>query len=211
MVTLKTILCFGDSNTYGESPEGFGRYPKQERWTGILQNRLKDGYEVIEEGLNGRTTVWEDPVEADKCGLRQLPSCIASHTPLDLLILFLGSNDLKARFHVTPADIALSLEQLVKTARTVDNYKGAPPFQILLVGPTFVREKTFLNEVFGNRHEDSLRLGPLIRQVAERNGTAFLDLSVCAEPSELDGLHFDRENHKKVAAAMEEKILQLLG
>lgn len=109
----KNILCFGDSNTYGYSPEGTGRYPRQERWTGILAQRLGPAYRILEEGLCGRTTVWEDPIEGDKCGIRHLPSCIASHTPLDLVIIMLGTNDFKQRFHVTASDIALSMERLV--------------------------------------------------------------------------------------------------
>lgn len=207
----KNILCFGDSNTYGESPEGSGRYPRNERWTGILQSSLGEDYRIIEEGLNGRTTVWEDPVEGDKCGIRQLPCCIASHTPLDLVILMLGCNDLKQRFHVTATDIALSLERLVKTAQSMDNYTAQRPFQILLVSPAEVRPRTFLREVFGDRSADSQALAPLVQAAAERCGVWFLDIAKCAEPSPLDGLHFDRENQKKVAAAMEQKIKEILG
>lgn len=211
MFLLKTILCFGDSNTYGESPEGFGRYPREERWTGILQRSLGSGYTVIEEGLNGRTTVWEDPVEGDKCGIRHLPSCIASHTPLDLVIIMLGSNDLKQRFHATPADIALGMERLVRTARSIDNYTAAAPFEVLLVSPPSLRETTFLGEVFGDRRADSLRVGALARQAAERCGAAFLDMAQYTEPSALDGLHLDRNNHKLAAEVLARKIKEILS
>lgn len=207
----KNIMCFGDSNTYGESPEGNGRYPRHERWTGILQDCLGPDYRIIETGLNGRTTVWEDPVEGDKCGLRQLPCCIAMNTPLDLVIIMLGCNDLKQRFHVTASDIALSLERLVKTAQSVENYTSKTPFQILLVSPAEVREKTFLGEVLGDRSADSKALPPLVKAVADRCGVWYMDIAQYAEPSALDGLHFDRENHKKVAAAMEQKIKEILG
>ena len=135
MTVEKNILCFGDSNTYGESPEGLGRYPRLERWTGILAQRLGPAYHIIEEGLCGRTTVWEDPVEGDKCGIRHLPSCIASHTPLDLVILMLGTNDFKQRFHVTASDVALSLDRLVRTAQSMTNGVAPKPFQILLDCP----------------------------------------------------------------------------
>lgn len=207
---MKNILCFGDSNTYGESPEGNGRYPRDVRWTGLLQKALGEKYYVIEAGLNGRTTVWDDPVEAEKNGLKQLPSFIASNTPLDLLIIMLGSNDLKVRFHVTPTDIALSLERLVQTAKTIPNYTSDQPFKILLVSPVPIHEKTFLGEVFGDRSEDSRRLGTLVEAVARRNSVEFLDMAGYAQASVLDGLHFDKENHKLVAKAMEEKILSIL-
>lgn len=207
----KTIMCFGDSNTYGESPEGFGRYPRDERWTGILQERLGNGYHIIEEGLNGRTSVWEDPVEGDKCGIHHLPACVASHTPLDLLIIMLGSNDFKQRFHATPADIAFGLERLVKTAQTIDNYTARQPFRILLVSPAHLRPQTFLGPVFADRSQDSQALAPLVQAAAQRCGVSFLDIARYAEASQLDGLHFDRENHRKVAAAMEAKIKEILG
>ncbi len=206
----KNILCFGDSNTYGESPEGRGRYPRNERWTGILQARLGEGYHVIEEGLNGRTSVWEDPVEGDKCGIRQLPSVLESHTPLDLVIIMLGTNDLKLRFGATAADIAWSVERVVRTAQAVPNYTWDKPFQILLVSPPEVRSSTFLGEILGDRSGTSRQLPALYKQVADRCGVWFLDIARYAQASPLDGLHFDRENHKKVAAAMEEKIREIL-
>ena len=207
----KNIMCYGDSNTYGESPEGNGRYPRHERWTGILQTRLGGDYHIIEEGLNGRTSVWEDPVEGDKCGLRQLPSILASHTPLDLLIIMLGSNDLKHRFNATATDISLSVERLVKTAQSIDNYTSDKPFQILLVSPAEVCPQTFLGEVFGDRSADTKAFPALFEAAAKRCGVHFLNIAAYAQPSPLDGLHFDRENHKKVAAAMEAKIRQILG
>lgn len=207
----KNILCFGDSNTYGASPEGGGRYPRHVRWTGILQERLGKDYYLIEEGLNGRTSVWEDPVEGDKCGIRQLPAVLESHTPLDLLIIMLGTNDLKQRFHATASDIALGVERLVKTAQGIENGKDSKCCQILLVSPPEIREKTFLGEVFGQRQAVSRQLAVLYREVAERCGIWFLNIAEYAEASELDGLHFDRCNHQKVAAAMESKIKEILG
>jgi len=207
---MKTILCFGDSNTYGESPEGFGRYQRAERWPGILREALGPAYDVIEEGCNGRTTIWEDPVEGNESGLNHLGGCLKSHAPLDLVILMLGTNDLKARFSVTPADIALSVERLVRTIFATPNERRQRPPQVLLASPTFVRPTTFLGEVFGNRYEDSLRLGPLYAQAAMRCGAAFIDVAKVSPPSELDGLHFDRDGHRLVAHAMEQKVRAML-
>ena len=203
-------MCYGDSNTYGESPEGLGRYPRDQRWTGILQQRLGPDYRVVEAGLNGRTTVWEDPVEGDKCGIRQMPACIASQTPLDLLILMLGTNDFKARFHVTPSDVALSLERLVRTAQAQPNDRRETPFEILLVCPAAICSETFLGEVFGDRREASQQLPPLVQAAAERCGVHYLNIAEYAEASPLDGLHFDRENHRRVAAAMERAVREIL-
>ena len=207
---MKTILCFGDSNTYGESPEGFGRYQRAERWPGILQEALGPLYHVIEEGCNGRTTVWEDPVEGNESGFNHLGSCLKSHAPLDLVILMLGTNDLKVRFSVTPADIALSAERLVRYIIAAPNERRQDPPLVLLASPTSVLSNTFLGEVFGNRHEDSLRLGPLFAQAAARCGAACIDVAKVSPPSELDGLHFDRDGHRLVARAMEQKVRAML-
>ena len=208
---MKSILCFGDSNTYGESPEGYGRYERHERWTGILQAALGPDYLVIEEGLNGRTTVWDDAVEGDKSGIKHLPMCLETHAPLDLVVLMLGSNDFKRRFSVTPRDIAASAEALVVTILKADNGRRMTPPRILLVSPIALGEETFLGEIFGNRRQDSLRLGALMADVAARRGCEFLDAATVAEPSPLDGLHMDRESHKKLAAALERKIRQILA
>lgn len=81
---MKSILCFGDSNTWGYNPRTKERYPRNERWTGMLRQELGDGYEIIEEGLNGRITVWEDPIEEHKNGKEYLIPCLESHQPIDL-------------------------------------------------------------------------------------------------------------------------------
>ena len=91
---MKTILCFGDSNTWGYNPENGQRFGPEERWTGILRNSLGEDYRVIEEGLNGRTTLWDDPIAGFKNGLDYLMPCLESHMPFDLITIMLGTNDL---------------------------------------------------------------------------------------------------------------------
>ena len=98
---MKTILCYGDSNTWGYNPSMGGRYARDERWPGVLRKELGEGYLVIEEGLNGRTTVWDDPIEGYKNGKTYLVPCLETHKPLDLVIILLGTNDLKMRFSVS--------------------------------------------------------------------------------------------------------------
>ena len=88
---MKTILCFGDSNTFGTNPAG-GRHPRNVRWTGRLQKLLGEDYYVIEEGMGGRTTVWDDPLEPNRNGLRFLPVALQSHQPLDMVGPVLSSN-----------------------------------------------------------------------------------------------------------------------
>lgn len=206
---MKNILCFSDSNTYGEKPDGTGRFLRNERWTGLLQQKSGDDYYIIEEGLNGRTTVWDDRVEGDKCGIRHIIPCIESHNPLDLLLIMLGVNDLKKRYGVSPYEISLSVERLIKKATSFPTiYKT---FKILLVAPTFIREKTAFDDMFGNRYEASLTFGMYFKDVALRNEVEFLDLREHGvEPSEKDGLHFDLDTQVKISNIFAERIKEIL-
>ena len=108
---MKTVVCFGDSNTWGYMPSGEGRYPFEKRWTTIVQRELGDNYFVIPEGLNGRTTVFEDPVEGDKSGLSHLSTILETHKPMDLIVILLGTNDLKNRFGLNA--FKMELEDLI--------------------------------------------------------------------------------------------------
>ena len=106
---MKTILCYGDSNTYGYNPANGLRYPKSVRWTGRLQELLGNNYMIIEEGCNGRTTIFDDPIDGWKNGLNYLKPCLNSHKPVDIVILMLGSNDLKQTFHASAEEIAKTM------------------------------------------------------------------------------------------------------
>ena len=99
---MKTIMCYGDSNTWGciplAGPQPPRRYGPAQRWPGVLRRELGDGYWIVEEGLNGRTTVWDDPLEPFRSGKELLAPCLMTHEPIDLVIVMLGTNDLKRRF-----------------------------------------------------------------------------------------------------------------
>ena len=132
----KTILCYGDSNTYGYNPLNGLRYAKGIRWTGCLQEMLGEEYSIIEEGCNGRTTVFDDPLEGWKNGLDYLRPCLNSHKPIDIVILMLGSNDLKTTFGATAKEIADGVEILVDVIKTFSMEKqGFEPVIILLSPP----------------------------------------------------------------------------
>ena len=116
---MKTVLCYGDSNTYGYNPVNGMRYGESIRWTCRLRDLLGDGYRVIEEGCNGRTTIYDDPVDGWKNGLDYLRPCLNSHKPVDIVILMLGSNDLKDTFHLTAREIADGAGVLVDTIKNL--------------------------------------------------------------------------------------------
>ena len=210
----KRILCYGDSNTWGYMVTG-GRFPEDVRWPMRLQMLLGDGYTVIEEGFNGRTTVFDDPVEGGhKSGLTYLPPCVMSHSPLDLIIIMLGSNDLKKRFGMTAFTIGGGVTALIKAARTYAmNAEGVPP-KILIVSPPPVAEnimETRHAPIFG---EDSIavsrELPHELRRVSKLMRCEFMDAAPYCEISAVDAVHLTREGHLRLAEAMREKVLSLI-
>ena len=117
---MKRILCYGDSNTWGHNPEPCGnnfRYGDNERWTGVLQRILDGQAKIIEEGLCGRTIMYDDPVAADRNGSRFLNCCIQSHQTLDLVIFMLGTNDIRHIFPPSVKEIAMEMDNDVKMVR----------------------------------------------------------------------------------------------
>ena len=131
---MKTILCYGDSNTWGYDPVSADRHPYERRWTTVLQRVLGEDYLVIPEGLNGRTTVWDDPIELHKSGSTYLPPCLESHKPVDLVVIMLGTNDLKMRFGLPAVDIAAGAGVLVDlVGRSACGPGGAAPKVLVLV------------------------------------------------------------------------------
>ena len=201
---MKVILCFGDSNTYGRDPITSGRLDKNVRWTGVLQRTLGEDYDVIEEGLNGRTTVWDDPVRGGikRNGSFYLLPCLESHAPIDQLIIMLGTNDLKARFAVTPYDVGESMGALIEIAqKSKCGLKGNKP-EILIMAPPPLGELTKWAETFEGGVEKSKKLAAYYASAAESYGCRFFDTSTVIQSSKLDGLHFDLEDHHKLGIAV---------
>lgn len=208
---MKTIVCYGDSNTFGSCPLG-GRHPYEVRWTGRLQKALGNDYRVIEEGLGGRTTVFEDEIELGRNGRTGLPICLGTHKPIDLLIIMLGTNDLKVRYQLPEWDLAGGIRALL---RLVKSYPFAPeydPPQILLVSPIEIAEG--VSKTFGCFDEGAVprskRMAAVYAPVAKEMGVHFLDAAQYAGPSREDRLHMDAEGHAKLAQALEKKIREIL-
>jgi len=209
-IKMKTILCFGDSNTWGYNPVSSGRYPRDKRWTGVLRNELGNEYEIIEEGLNGRTTVWEDPIEGDKNGKRQLPLCLESHKPLDLVILMLGTNDLKKRFSVSAFDIANSVGVLVDIVKkSMTGINSSSP-KVLLIAPPPTAKLTDFAEMFEGADEKSKKFSEYYKRVAKEHDCEFFDASEIIVSSNLDGIHFEEIEHHKLGKAVANIVKKLL-
>ena len=207
---MKTILCYGDSNTYGYIPRRGMRYPKDVRWPGRLQNLLGEEYTVIEEGCSGRTTVYDDPLEGWKNGLDYLKPCIHSHKPIDMVILALGSNDLKETFHATPEEIAQGAETLVSVIEAFSMGKQGFVPTIILVAPTEIGEgitdSFFYGAFLENAITRSKELPKHYREVANRHGCVFFNAAEYVKPSDADSLHFTPEGH----AVMAEKLYEII-
>jgi lysophospholipase L1-like esterase len=199
---MTVVVAFGDSNTWGYEPGAAGRFAPETRWTGVMQLELGPAWRVIEEGLNGRTTVFDDPIEPDRRGSDYLPPCLRSHAPLDLLIVALGCNDLKQRFSASAGDIANGAERLIQIARAEPvGPRGAPPAIILVAPPPLGRLSAFA-EMFAGGPEKSKLLAARYRDVAERNGVGFVDAGEFVVCSDRDGIHFEADQHAILGRAM---------
>jgi len=208
---MKEILCFGDSNTWGYDPVTRERFPGDVRWTGVLQAALGQGFRVIEEGLNGRTTVWEDPVEGDKMGRRHLPPCLESQAPLDIVVLMLGTNDTKKRYSAPPTDIAAGVGVLLDiVARSTAGRDGkAPP--VLVVAPAPLAKLTEFAQMFEGGVEKSRALAPLYAEVATARGCRFFDAGKAISCSDRDGVHFEAAAHRTLGEAVAREVKGILG
>ena len=207
---MSTILCFGDSNTWGYNPTNKERYTRDERWPGVLRNELGDDVWIIEEGLNGRTTVFDDPIEAYRNGLKYLIPCLDSHQPLDLVILMLGTNDLKKRFSTSAYDVGKGIRILIDVILASGSGPGGNAPKILLVSPTPFEKLTEKAELFEGAEEKSLRLARHYAQIAEEYGLAFLDAGLVIKSSKIDGFHLEVSEHHKLGLAIAQSVQKIL-
>jgi lysophospholipase L1-like esterase len=208
---MSVIVAFGDSNTWGYDPATGTRFAADRRWTGVMRRELGAGFSVIEEGLNGRTSVFDDPIEPHRNGLTYLPPRLLSHAPLDLVVIALGCNDLKSRFALMPSDIALGAERLVLTAKSlpVGPAGGAP--EVILVAPPPVAELTAFAEMFAGSQEKSLALAARFRAIATLHGIGFVDAGEHVRCSPLDGIHFEADQHARLGKALAAAAKARLG
>ncbi len=217
----KRILCFGDSNTWGYVPEGQPetgefhlRFEEEIRWTGVMQKCLGSSYVVVEEGLNGRTTVWDDEAAPYRNGLAFLPPLLLSHAPLDLVVIMLGTNDLKSRICADLSKTVQSVELLIAAVRESKTGRNGGAPEVLVISPIEVGEYltvAALREEFGGfgAHELSKKMPALYREAADKYRCAFLNGALFACPG-ADGIHMDAENHAELGIAVAEKIKTIL-
>lgn len=209
----RTVLLYGDSNTHGTLAlahlDDRRRLGRTERWPGILAAALP-GWHVIEEGLPGRTSVHDDPIEGDhRNGLSVLPAMLESHRPLDLVVLKLGTNDLKPRFAVGAMDISLSIGRLIRTiaAAACGPDNGAPA--VLVICPPPIQETGCLADMFAGGAAKSQAVPAFLSAECQRHGAAFLDAGNHIAVDPLDGIHYTAAAHALLGKAVATEIRRL--
>ena len=197
------ILCYGDSNTWGFIPGSGERYSGDVRWTGVLQMLLGDAATVVEEGVNGRTSGWDDATEEGRNGRTTLGECLASHLPLDIAILALGTNDLKVQFQATPEQIRDSLLIVVERIR---QQTGAV---VVLLSPPAIGRLDSYQAQFEGAEAKRQHLANLLQSGGSRGDYPFVDSAALVEPGE-DGVHLNAAAHRALGHALSEVIRNLL-
>ena len=212
----KHIVCFGDSNTHGytsdpaDCADGGSRFNEDERWPCLLQRHLGEGCLVIEEGLNSRTTVFDDPLGEGLSGISYITPCLSTHAPVDLLIIMLGTNDTKGRFAVSAPCIAQGMARLVKKAMDTPCWGEKGP-NILVLAPPPMPEEVY-GGIFGDTMgegcaEKSRQLAGYYAQQCELLGCHFADAGLFGcEYNKIEYMHLTRKSH----AVMAEKLAELV-
>ncbi|MET3697869.1 lysophospholipase L1-like esterase [Bacillus oleivorans] len=210
----KRILCFGDSNTWGYDARTGERFPEEVRWTGRLAALLGDSFQIIEEGLSGRTSVVDDPLFEGLNGLTYIHPCLMSHAPLELVIIMLGTNDTKERFTLTSYNIAQGITRLaLKAKHTPSGEKGTFPKVLVIAPPPIGKE--YINTPVGKsmgRECDvkSEELPKILKEILETEEINFLDTTWIVPMNEIDFMHLDEEGHELLSKLVFNKIKEIL-
>ena len=211
----KSILCYGDSNTWGYIPASDGqRYPNYVRWPGVLSKLLRTNYRIIEEGLNGRTTAFDDPLSpagVERNGRKMIGAVMESHKPLDLVIIMLGTNDLKKRFALPAVDIASGVEMLLDAASKPEYGpvgSGKPPEMLVICPPSIWEVAGFPGPTFKDGREKSQELRSTFHRMSKKTGVPLLYAEDFIHSDPADGIHLSEESHGILGQEVAKWILE---
>ena len=212
---MPVLMTFGDSNTHGTPPiidrAEYRRFPKGVRWPTVTHAALGAGWELVEEGLPGRTAQFDDPVMGDHMNARPaLRMALQSHGPIDVMTLMLGTNDVKTRFATTPEQVAAGVAGLLDVALSLEYQTRHGGFRILLICPPPVVETGPIRTEFWGGAARSQALAPLYRSLAASRDLGFLDAGEVISVSPVDGVHFDEAAHAALGAAVAEAVAKLI-
>lgn len=208
---MKRILCFGDSNTWGLVAGTDNRYDWETRWTGRLQDALSgDGFQVVEEGLCGRTTVFDDVSRPGRSGAELLPVLLEAHAPLDLVILMLGTNDCKTVYDPTVSSISAGIDFLLGQIR---DFSG--DCEVLLLSPIELGDEVWREEFDPEFGKESVKVARALpsayRELSGKWDISYLSASDYAKPSAVDQEHLDAEGHRNLADAVSKKVFEIFS
>ena len=212
----KRVVCFGDSNTWGYIPVTAERYDENTRWPARLQTKLGyEDYTVVEEGLTGRTTVFDDPFDPELNGLKTMPAILRSAAPIDMLVFMLGTNDFQSNIPAgNPISTARAVQYMLEIARGLGVDRPGQKMKILLISPVEITEDRFgfmENDVTDQTSIDNSRaLGKHMRIVADQLGVEFIDAAQYIKPGKIDGIHLDEVGHAKLAELVYDKVKEML-
>lgn len=208
---MKSVLCFGDSNTWGFIPGTGERFPHNVRWPGVLQQELGEDYYVVEEGLSGRTAIWDSPFEDYLNGKPYFVPCLQSHRPLDLVVIMLGTNDVGHQYGLTAAEVASGIGTLVRLARRSLAGPDDTAPQVLVIAPPPMRPSDLWDEYGFEAAAKTQDFSRQFQLIAESYGASFFDAGSVIESSEVDGVHFDAAEHWALAHALVDVVRTFLA
>ena len=214
MDTMKTVLCFGDSLTWGYDPVGPGRHAFEDRWTSVLGAALGDEVTVIADGLNGRTTGYDDHLaDCDRNGVKNFPTVLHTHMPLDLVVIMLGTNDMKPVIAGTAHAARAGIQRLVALIRHHEWSFDYDAPDVLIVSPPPLCETgdPIFSAMFQGGIEQSSMLASLYRDLADELGCGFFDAGSVAKTSPLDGVHLTAEDTRAIGRGLEPIVRMMLG
>lgn len=217
---MKRILCYGDSNTWGHDPTKYdpdsfeiARYAQDVRWTGVMQRELGAEYTVCEEGLCGRTTVFDDPTRYGWNGNQYFEVALRTCDPVDCIIFMLGTNDAKDCFSASSLIITMGMERLLRNCMNVLRDSYSPNAKIILASPLKVvraGDGTFWFDFSEKSTQKLEELRSTYRTLAERFGCAYFDVNEIAKAHPADGVHMDVESHGRVGIRMAKLVREVL-
>lgn len=213
---MKTILAYGDSITWGSDPTRGGlRHPATYRWPDVLARELGEGFTVIAEGLRGRTTAYdEDCADCDRHGARMLPTALYTHAPLDLVILALGTNDLKPSVAGSAAAAMLGMRRCIEIVqRHAHRLPAGPQARALVVSPppVIATPDAFYTDMFAGAIGESAKMAGFYGKLAGELGCGFFDAATVAAPLPIDGVHLDAANTAAIGRALAPVVRGMLA
>jgi len=211
---MKTILCYGDSLTWGFDAENQDRHAYEDRWPSVLQEALGTDARIVVDGLNGRTTAYDDHLaSSDRNGARILPTTLMTHAPLDLVIIMLGTNDMKPFICGRAIGAKQGMQRLIDIVRGTAYPMGEEAPDILIVSPPQLSETANPDyaAMFADAIPQSKMLATFYSDLADEEGCGFFDAATVATTTPFDGIHLDAENTRALGRGIEPIVRVMLG